>query len=400
MTRIVHITSTEKGGAGSAALKIYEGISSNQKEVYFTSKSNINNAISKIEYPKNIIQKIATKKYAQGVSKIQKKIQSGEHISIGKPLYPLVLTNQFDIIHLHWVSDCIDFHNSDINGQKIVWTLHDFNPITGGCHYPHGCNKYKEECSLCPQVRYYNSKDFISKNFEAKVDFFKKNHVHMVCTSQYMLKKVSESTLGKLAKSINLIGLATDNDKYRILSNRSLNKENLGIPQNKLIIGVGSSNINRDVKGLNKFARILNETPKLKDIFVVSFGTGNLDIKDSKRYINLGEIKQFKFLTLFYNSIDFFLSFSDEEAYGQTIIESLYCGTPVLSTKTGCASDFIISGVNGYLINQTADNLLETINTANKNINKFNPNLIRKMAIEEANWDSVSDKYIKLYSST
>src|SRR5687767_14714096 len=43
-----------------------------------------------------------------------------------------------DIIHLHSVADLLDydlFFRDLRRDVPIVWTLHDMNPFTGGCHY-------------------------------------------------------------------------------------------------------------------------------------------------------------------------------------------------------------------------------------------------------------------------
>ena len=43
-----------------------------------------------------------------------------------------------DIVHLHWISFFADypaFFNSVPENVPIVWTLHDQNAFTGGCHY-------------------------------------------------------------------------------------------------------------------------------------------------------------------------------------------------------------------------------------------------------------------------
>jgi hypothetical protein len=59
-----------------------------------------------------------------------------------------------EIIHLHWVAGFVDHpgffqHNA---GRKFVWTLHDMNPFTGGCHHADGCDRYTRSCTGCPQL--------------------------------------------------------------------------------------------------------------------------------------------------------------------------------------------------------------------------------------------------------
>ena len=41
----------------------------------------------------------------------------------------------------------------------IVWTFHDMNPFTGGCHYDEGCGRFVECCGGCPQLGSKNLHD-------------------------------------------------------------------------------------------------------------------------------------------------------------------------------------------------------------------------------------------------
>src|SRR5262245_51785273 len=58
-----------------------------------------------------------------------------------------------DIVHLHWVRKFI--HVSEflaVNRTPMVWTLHDMNPFTGGCHYDEQCGRFRLRCGRCPQL--------------------------------------------------------------------------------------------------------------------------------------------------------------------------------------------------------------------------------------------------------
>jgi hypothetical protein len=58
-----------------------------------------------------------------------------------------------DLIHLHWVSRLMglkDLQRIRIKGKRVVWTLHDLWPLTGGCHYSGQCRAFQTECVDCP----------------------------------------------------------------------------------------------------------------------------------------------------------------------------------------------------------------------------------------------------------
>ena len=48
----------------------------------------------------------------------------------------------------------------------IVWTLHDMNPFTGGCHYSGDCGKFRESCGACPELQSTIQEDFSSESWE------------------------------------------------------------------------------------------------------------------------------------------------------------------------------------------------------------------------------------------
>ena len=59
-----------------------------------------------------------------------------------------------DILQLHWVSTFVDYREffSRISRKlPIVWTLHDMNPFTGGCHYSGDrCGKFPRKLRRVP----------------------------------------------------------------------------------------------------------------------------------------------------------------------------------------------------------------------------------------------------------
>jgi hypothetical protein len=60
------------------------------------------------------------------------------------------------IVHLHWtngVKKSSTIKSLLIHGRPVVWTLHDMNPFSGGCHHSRSCTGFEDKCIDCPQVR-------------------------------------------------------------------------------------------------------------------------------------------------------------------------------------------------------------------------------------------------------
>ena len=47
----------------------------------------------------------------------------------------------------------------------------DYSPMSGGCHFTNGCEKYQTRCGECPAFNSHNPKDFTYRNvlYRAKV---------------------------------------------------------------------------------------------------------------------------------------------------------------------------------------------------------------------------------------
>ena len=75
----------------------------------------------------------------------------------------------------------------------LVWTMHDVHPMTGGCHYLHGCSEYKNVCRDCPQMR--NNKHGYPELFlRLKKKYLPKSLV-VVSPSRWLAKCASESAV-------------------------------------------------------------------------------------------------------------------------------------------------------------------------------------------------------------
>ena len=60
-----------------------------------------------------------------------------------------------EVINLHWINGVTGLRELATTFPKIpiIWTLHDMNPFTGGCHQSLGCYGYTSGCRQCPAVR-------------------------------------------------------------------------------------------------------------------------------------------------------------------------------------------------------------------------------------------------------
>lgn len=408
MLRITHITKVLEGGAGWAAEDIYNSIPDSIEQIPVTQKMV---SLSSANY--NMSTKVPTTKedaLVKRFSLMKDKIftssnRTTEHISLGNPFQYLLIEDNVDVVHLHEISDFVRFPESFERIKRkvpVVWTLHDLNTITGGCHYFHGCSKYTAGCSECPQLENLKLVDLIKHFFNEKVNFFNSWNVHLVATSSYTQAAAESSYLGKLSKSISRIPYGIVENRFSIIesSQKEYLRKSLKFNNGKLLLGLGAYGLHRDIKGINDFLRIIKRTKYKKDIFIHLFGMGGTDSLelDDLEYHYFGNITSIPLLNIVYSMFDFFVFYSKEEAFGRTIIESLQCGIPVLGKKTGCFSDVIEHKINGYVLeNDSIEEMNEAIEFCMEFRNKFNSLKIREVILDKLSLKKTGSEYLKLY---
>lgn len=102
----------------------------------------------------------------------------------------------WDVLHLHNVNGVLRLAAlaERFSSKRIVWTLHDMNPMTGACHYSLGCTGYRSQCFSCPAVRgTFRRKVNISLS-QKRAALAKLAKFSVVAPSQWLADRASESS--------------------------------------------------------------------------------------------------------------------------------------------------------------------------------------------------------------
>jgi glycosyltransferase involved in cell wall biosynthesis len=271
--------------------------------------------------------------------------------NIGYTNFEKQINNRYDIIHLHWINSFVDIKSltklSELS-DHLVWTLHDAWPITGGCHVILNCARFTQGCGFCPQLLSSRLSDITRKSLKNKIDeFLKISNIAFTVPSSWMLKQFQNQKLLN-SKPVYLIPNTIDTSVFCKKEINPSEKHN----SSKKFIGYYSCGKIK-YKGLNYFLEIINRLYREKDDLyeyeVIMIGSDYRidEIPFKTKY--LGELKTEDELSEFYNSCNVFISASEEESFGQTALESLLCGTPVVAFENTGIRDFLIHKKNGYL---------------------------------------------------
>jgi glycosyltransferase involved in cell wall biosynthesis len=396
--KVVHLSTQESGGAGIAASRIHKGLrKAFVPSVFLTLKKTTirdKNVVNfKNEQP-SFFKKIQNKFFSTSViQKHQKKLKNlkGQHEGFSFPTsdyklheHPLVI--EADIIHLHWVSGFLDFPSFFKHVKKpIVWTLHDMNPFQGGFHY-------KEDEIRNDTV--YGKLDMHIKGLKKKA--YRNSGLHsIVSPSKWMLEASKKSELLSVFPHIQIAN-GIDSEVFNILDKKSV-RDSLGLPLDKTIFLFVSESLDNKRK---QFDVLLDAFSQIKrtDFTLVAVGVIPSDRKSNIHYI--GTVKDETKMVELYNAADAFILPSAEDNLPNVMLESLMCGTPVIATPVGGMNEVIEHGVNGYLasednaiaLKKVLDHFLDTQHI-------FDPEAIRKLAIEKFELKQQAEAYKNLYTS-
>lgn len=307
-----------------------------------------------------------------------------------------------DIIHLHnihgyYLNYPILFDFLSTIHTPIVWTLHDCWCITGHCVYfdfAH-CEKWMTHCEKCPQLRTYPIsffRDNSYNNFELKKKAFLQvqKRLHLVPVSNWLGQFIAKSFLKDC--SITQIYNGIDINTFAPTDN----KQKDYLKANKFrILGVANKWDRR--KGFADFMQLRKLLSADYEIIMVGLSKKQIEqlpdgIVGIERTDGISELAEL------YSMADVFFNPTWEDNFPTTNLESLACGTPVITYRTG-GSPEAISEDTGFVVEQgDFSNVLSAIETIQTNKKIFYQSKCRERAVAHYDKNISYQKYIDLYN--
>lgn len=344
-----------KGGAAIAAYRLYKGLRQQNIDLNFLVGNKFHEEFL-IQSPFNLTNKVIAK-IAPYFDRLPLKFFPQRKDSpFSLQWFPDQVISQLnsisaDIINLHWVNaGYLQIETLAKINKPIVWTLHDMWPFTGGCHYAGNCNGYKKNCGNCPQLGSKNSCDLSRWVWKRKAKAWESLNLNIVTPSNWLAKKAKASSLFQQA-SIHVIPYGLDLEIFKPI-NWIVAREILGLPKNKKLVLFGAINsLNISRKGYHLLVPALKKINNNDEIELAIFGASEpkISIDFGLKTHYLGNFSDEVSLALIYSAVDVFVAPSIEDNLPCTVMESLACGTPVVSFRVGGIPDLVEHQLNGYL---------------------------------------------------
>lgn len=247
-----------------------------------------------------------------------------------------------DIVHLHNLHG----HNCNLTmlfsylkeqNIKLFWTFHDCWAFTAYC--PHftmaKCDKWNKKCYDCAQLKNYSWFFDRSKYlFNEKKRLFQGLDLTIITPSQWLANLVKQSFFKDYP--VKVINNGIDLSIFK--PTESNFREKYGLTDKKIILGAA---FGWDIrKGLDVFIDLAKRLPN--DCQIVLVGTDDkVDKQLPSNIVSIHRTQNQKQLAEIYTAADVFANPTREEVLGLVNVESLACGTPVVTFRTGGSPECI-----------------------------------------------------------
>jgi glycosyltransferase involved in cell wall biosynthesis len=260
-----------------------------------------------------------------------------------------------DIVHLHWVATFLDYESFFAvvpMERPVVWTLHDMNPVTGGCHYDMECGRHRSGCEGCPQLGSRQSYDLSAQVWQRKRSIFANvppSRLCMVTPSRWLTQVVKDSPIFSRFR-VETIPYGLDLDAFAP-RDRLAAREVLGIPHDANVVLFVAEMVDNKRKGFAILMDALTVCSREdRRLWLLSVGHRAPLGSGSMQATHIGYVNNERFLSLVYSAADIFVIPSLQDNLPNTVLEAMACGIPVVGFDVGGISDMVREGHTGCLV--------------------------------------------------
>lgn len=259
-----------------------------------------------------------------------------------------------DVANLHWIADAFldlpALFSRLPSRMPLVWTLHDMNALTGGCHYDDGCRRHEIGCGACPQLGSRSLSDLSARLWRAKAHIYAHidpTRLHLATPSRWLAEEARRSPLlNRFPVSVIANGL--DTDIFRPIDRR-VARSALNLPEDaRVVLFVAESAANRR-KGYQQLLQALTSLKDQPGLMLLTLGHDTGLAAHGLPCRQLGHISDEGLLALAYSAADVFALPSLQDNLPNTALEALACGTPIVGFDVGGIPDLVHPGETGLL---------------------------------------------------
>jgi glycosyltransferase involved in cell wall biosynthesis len=255
------------------------------------------------------------------------------------------------ILHLHWVNGVITSEHLLVvleSGRRVIWTLHDMSPFTGGCHHAHTCQNFEANCSNCPQVSpFFKKRIELKKKKDLLPDVY--SNLTLVTPTLWMEKRVKASSKFRDFRVVTIPNPISEEFLRDINKESARNK--LGIKPDSVVFIAVASHLSDSAKNIQgtvaAFMALQGSSQKNHTLLLV--GENGEKFSNPELKIRwLGKMEP-PALAEVAAASDWVLSNSVAESAGMTIAECGALGVPAIVLDSGGITEMLLPSQSGLI---------------------------------------------------
>jgi glycosyltransferase involved in cell wall biosynthesis len=415
--KVVHVSASNYGGAGRAASRLHEGLRrlGCESTMLVASIQGCSPDIQHYQAPMSLIERFSRRirnnlqrkafRAYQATRPKGLELFSSDQSQFGAGVVA-ALRSHLGIVNLHYVAGFVDYKKFFLEVPQrtpVVWTLHDMNPFTGGCHYDAGCKAYASGCGLCPQLGSNTRHDLAYAIFQRKRSALSRvpvSNFRIVSPSRWLAEEARKSILFHEFE-VDVIPLGVDVKTFQP-RDKSSAREALGLKRDAKVVLFVADNRGHGRKGFDLLQSALGSLVDRRDLLLITVGNGINTASAEFSQFHFGHVDSDALLTAIYSAADVFVIPSRQENFAQTALEALACGTPVVASRVGGMPEIVRPGVTGLLaepenVGDLCDCLAKLL--ADSRLQAKMAKNCRRIAKEEYSIELQAERYLDIYNS-
>ena len=311
-----------------------------------------------------------------------------------------------DVIHIH------NIHGYFLNYKMlfeylkeadipVIWTVHDCWLYTGHCYYYSsiGCDKWMNGCGNCPQRTAFPASwviDRSKQNLKDKSEAFNsiKDKLTIVPVSEWIRGEMSRSILQNCHYQVIHNGI--DLNVFDVQPDDKAVREKYGLGDKHIILGLAS--IWSKEKGWDDFmemSKMLNEN----EVIVMVGVTEEQQKRLPENVVGIRRTENVRQLAELYSAAVAFVNPTWQDNYPTVNLESIACGTPVVTYRTGGSIE-AVTEKTGYVVAQgDVKGLLDAVREIERKGNLEYKADCRAHALANFRKEDRYADYLKLYEN-
>jgi glycosyltransferase involved in cell wall biosynthesis len=422
--KILHISTSDSGGAGLAAIRFHEALLKEKinSSILFLDCTKYNGPNSTIfkrknQKPlilpkppsltlKNYIKEKLFHAFSKEYDKIKKQLNEEnlvqqkldldsqvkfEVLSSPNSPFDILKSDEYlaaDLIHLHWVSGFLDYETFfKYNTKPLFWSLHDEHVLLGAFHFKLDSLRNQKE---------YGDLDQIYSEIKVKSILNSQSSITFICGADWLMNALNSHVFRKLNRE--KVFYPVNKTIYRYIDKCNA-KTLLNLPKHKPIILFAAGNILNYRKGFDLLLPLISDSD-FSDVHFLVMGVLNQEF-DLPNVTLLGKISDELLMPIIYSSADYYVLPSRAEGFSYGMSEALCCGTPVIAFDVADHKSFLESNNLGVVAtSMDSISLKQAMLSCISGEVKFDNKLIADLSISFLDSNKIAKQLISLYESS